>query len=69
MTSTARGLDEDGAALLRRAQDWAAGAAAGRAYDEELAARMTPTERIAEAVELTRIAERLRDSALHRSGT
>jgi hypothetical protein len=53
---------ERAAAMRARAADWAAGAAEAKEFDRQRAARMTVDERLAEGVELTRIAERLRAS-------
>jgi hypothetical protein len=57
------------AAMRRRAADWAAGEAEAKAFDRRRAAAMTVDERLAEGVELTRIAERLRESVRARRST
>lgn len=56
--------DREPAALMRRrATAWAAGAAEGRALDHDRWRAMSPAERSAEALDLIRIAGRLRNSA------
>jgi hypothetical protein len=61
--------DERAAAMRRRAAGWAAGEAEAKAFDRSRAAAMTPDERLAEGVELTRIAERLHASVRPRQST
>ncbi len=54
--------DQQAAAMRRRAAEWAAGEEEARAFDRRRAAAMTVDERLAEGVELARIAERLQAS-------
>jgi len=55
--------EQRAAVMRRRAAAWAAGAAEAEAFDRERVAGLTMDERLAEGVELTRIAEQLRASA------
>jgi hypothetical protein len=61
--------DQRAAAMRRRAAEWAAGEAEAKAFDRRRAAAMTVDERLAEGVELTRIAERLHESVRARRST
>jgi len=54
--------DERATAMRRRAADWAAGEAGAKAVDRRRAAAMTVDERLAEGVELMRVAEQLQAS-------
>lgn len=55
--------DTDLAALMSaRAADWAAGASEAKAQDRRRVALMSVNERLAEGVELVRVAEELRAS-------
>ena len=53
--------------MRRRAADWAAGALEAKALDRKLAREQNVDERLADGVELMRIAERLRLSTQSRS--
>lgn len=48
--------------MRRRAAEWAAGEAEAKALDRRRAAAMTVNERLAEGVELTRMAEEFQAS-------
>jgi hypothetical protein len=54
--------EQRAASMRRRAAEWAAGEAEAKALDRRRAAAMTVNERLAEGVELTRMAEEFQAS-------